>query len=468
MINYAGVDLLLPTPELESWINTNFSQKYTDSFQVFSGDFCGFFPQTFPSGGETRLNTLVWPRDASRWSYGHFLATTTMVEAINLGVDALYVSGGGSGSGWCSGSGVSGSGVSSGQCAYSGSGASGSNLDGALLKMGTPGATVNCKMFMLPPTPIARIPWNRSASCAEALEGLWLITLVDDRFWWNMRSVTFGSILGGDWDDMFSSMLQSIGTATGTIQTSAPYGLMPAQLAEAPWQGQMAQLFDCYLYQTQKRLIKSLTGEYRIVGPELAKQLLVVNASSDFPITAGGGSRMSPLVAWANPLFAEAISLLPVIPWKECQDLRHILPRGISFIKKDGSSLTLDNPFASPAAANRYKVFGAKIPFTNDYFAAFTRDWFEWRRSHFEATIPGIHGWNLTGFEDYVEYHYGSTLSYTRVVKDKANDLTGVLGWCLCESGFTINGLAEVVSDVLCQAGKTVVKYRTIDARYID
>ena len=472
MIKYAGVDLLLPTPELEEWIDKYFPLDFTEIFQIFAGDLCGYFTQPFPTNGSVRLNTLVWPRDAGRWSYGCFLATTSMIEQINLVVDSQYVSGYGSGSGWCSGSGSSG--MTSGNCLCSGSGSGvsgggGSFLNGALLQMSSAANSapaISCKMFMLPPTPIARVPWNRSSLCPEAHEGLWLVTLVDERFWWNMRGLSSDTIIGGDWNNMNAAMLTDIGQTAGTIQSSANYGLMPTQLADCPWQPQMAQVLDCYLYQTQKRLVRSLTGAVSIVGPEMAKLLLLANAQTDFSIIAGGGSRMSPLVAWSAQ--EGAVNAIPVIPWKECQDLRHILPRGITFIKPDGSYLTLDNPYVTPAAANRYKIFRVKYTVPNAFYQSFAKDWFEWRRSHFEATIPGLFAWNPTGFEDYIEFHHGSTMSYTRIVKNQVNDLTGKLTNCLCEYGETEDGLAEVVTDVLCQAGKTTVKYRKIDARYVD
>ena len=478
MINYAGVDLLLPTPELEAFVKKYLGQDYISQFQVFYNDICGYFPLPFAADGSIRFNTLVWPRDAGRWSYGHFLATTTMIEKINAVVDTQYVSGYSSGSGWCSGaSGSSGSGISSGNCVCSGSGSgvsggAGRYLDGATLQMSTKldsTPAINCKMYMLPPTPIARMPYNRSNTCAEAYEGLWLVTLVDDRFWWNMRGHSSDSIVGGTWNDMFANMVSSIGQSTADIiETSSPYGAIPTDMTEVAWQAQMAHVFDCYLYQTQKRLIKGLNGTVHIVGPETAKQYLAANAQQNWFLTAGGGSRMSPLVAWGNTSFTSTVSDLPVIPHKECQDLRHILSRGVTFIKGDGSYTTVENPYVAPAAADRYKVFSVKGSPSAAYMKAFAKDWFEWRRSHLGFTIPGIYPYEPTGYEDYIEFHHGSDFAYTRIVRGQVNDINSTLLNCLCSSGYTTTGLAEVVSDVLCSAGKTTIKYRTIDARYTD
>jgi hypothetical protein len=491
MINYAGVDLLLPTPELEAWVDKYFSQKYVEQFQIFYNDHCGYFPQPFPGNGDVRLNTLVWPRDAGRWAYGCFLATTSMVEKINKAIDVEYVmgqvgsggcasgsgSGSGSGSSGSSGSGSSGSSGSGGAsgdcvCANSGSGSSGGagrSLDGATLQIGTGTSVVNCKMYMLPPIPIARMPYDRSKTCASAYDGLWLITLVDDRFWWNMRATDSDTIAATTWNEMFSALMSKIGGGSATIETSSPYGNMPKELYNCNWQPQMAQIFDCYLYQTQKRLIKSYDGSYSIVGPAMAKNLVAVNSIGEFNVIAGGGLRMSPLVANTNPSLATAVANAPMIPWKECQDLRHALPRGITFLTKGCTAVSVENPFAAPSAAGRYKVYKLKYTVPSAFYNNFAIDWFEWRRSSFEMTIAGIYSWLPTGHEDYIEFYYGSDCAYTRIVKNQANDLTGRLLSCLCADECNQQeGLAEVVSDVLCADGKTTVKYRTIDSRYTD
>jgi len=337
------------------------------------------------------------------------------------------------------------------------------------LQIGTGTAVVNCKMYMLPPIPIARMPYNRSKSVACAYEGLWLITLVDDRFWWNMRATDSDTIASTTWNGMFSALMSKIGGVGADIETSSPYGNMPKELYNCNWQPQMAQIFDCYLYQTQKRLIKNYNGTYSIVGPAMAKSLVAVNSIGEFNVVAGGGLRMSPLVASTAPSLATAIANAPMIPWKECQDLRHALPRGITFLTKACTAVTVQNPFAAPSAAGRYKVYKVKYTAPSAFYTNFAIDWFEWRRSSFDMTIAGIYSWLPTGHEDYIEFYHGADYAYTRIVKNQANDLTGRLLSCLCADECNQQeGLAEVVSDVLCADGKTTVKYRTIDSRYTD
>lgn len=455
MLSYAGVDLLVPTPQLEEWVKRFLCYEQASPFQIFYSDLCNYYPQPFPNNGIIKLNSLFWPRDAGRWSFGFFLCTTTQLDAINSAINLLFPPGSyGSGTNAGSGSGncvCSGSGFGSG---VSGSGLSGGMYVGAapfVMRNDATGfdhAGVSCNLFMLAPMPIARVPVSLSTTGLDCTEGLWLITLVDERYFWNMRLPASQSEYVYSWDNAYLSLFSAVSESTlSSLEATDDYGDIPEKMRQIDWIAHLPHLFDCYLYQTQKRLIRYLTGGFAIVGPDSAETLSYANATADRDVVAGGGARMGNLVAGSNDL-----SSVLYMPHKECADLRYAIPRGITFIEESNGNYTYKtqyNPFVSQAGANRYKTFNMMYPASSTYYQSFARDWFKWKRSYIDATYAGIRQYTPTGFEDFIEFHYGKDLAYTRVYSGTKNDITQELLSCQCEKRRTMN----VVSSITCASG---------------
>jgi hypothetical protein len=108
----------------------------------------------YPWGKAFKLNRLYWPSRASRWAYGHFLCNSDSVATISA--DAFP---------------------------------QGQPYQQLLFSIGNPesnqgtinaGETFNAMMYMLPPTPLSGI-----RGLTGMTQSLYLITLVDERyFWW--------------------------------------------------------------------------------------------------------------------------------------------------------------------------------------------------------------------------------------------------------------------------------------------
>ena len=314
---------------------------------------------------------------------------------------------------------------------------------------------VNCLMFMLPPKPIARVAEDRGANTINDSEGLWLIILVDERYFWNDRKPCCTNVSGATWDDIYLDFFDKISGETLFSQSSSgSYSSMPTSLTAVEWQQNFAHLFDAHLYQTQRRLIKDVNGAYSIVSPAEGAIRSKYNATSSINIIAGGGGRYSNLLPSGLD-----ISAVPYIPHKECADLRFAIPKGISFITTNGTITNKYNPYYSPSYGDRLKNFSVAGNPPSEFYTSFSNDWFYWRLSYLDFCAAGIINYTMTGFEDFVEFHYSGSKSYTRVYRTPENDLTGKLLNVLCDQPAGSSSCTGNVTSVQCTGNDLVVTY---------
>lgn len=84
-ITYAGIELTIPTPEMESWIAERISTRDVYEFAALHWpgtrlahlSFPGILPQR-----PIKLGCLHWPVHASRWAVGHFIVSETQLAQI--------------------------------------------------------------------------------------------------------------------------------------------------------------------------------------------------------------------------------------------------------------------------------------------------------------------------------------------------------------------------------------------------
>jgi hypothetical protein len=137
------------------------------------------WPRTEP---KFKLNRFVWPMGASRWAFGHFLASSDQVESI--GEDAFNDDG-----------------------SY--------NVIPFMLgnpeiadQVGTDDTSDNiitANVFMLPPTPLSGM-----RGLSGPVQSLYLITVVDQRFFWYQSSTGKLQLDGNTWDDLYTMLATQI------------------------------------------------------------------------------------------------------------------------------------------------------------------------------------------------------------------------------------------------------------------
>lgn len=177
MMSFAGVDLCASTPEVDAWIATNLP---TDDVLEFPGRYLpGVGLDGVPFRPAWRASCpvvpgrLFWPWGASRFAYGHFLTTSgDDLDAIRAVVYPTTTT----------------------------------VTTGDLVLDGDDGVSVTAPMWMLPPRPLGQV---------GSETGLWLLTLVDHRYYWwqGASNITAQST----WANLYSA----IGTALGITITPA-------------------------------------------------------------------------------------------------------------------------------------------------------------------------------------------------------------------------------------------------------
>ena len=219
-IRFCGVDLCVEDPQgvVQNFLNHHLSlNDLVDiaAIPVYShvGHPVGMPVPNYSRRKKIRINSLYWPTGATRWGVGHFLATTRQKEQILKELN-WQISGGTS--------------LSSGIPARTG------RLE--LGEMGDGGARIFTRMFLLPPRPITprniveavayresfdsdngldRLPnpapgmvghekvFQATTDNPDPIDGLWLLPLVDVRYWWQFYAVS-DHWIGDTWEDTFS------------------------------------------------------------------------------------------------------------------------------------------------------------------------------------------------------------------------------------------------------------------------
>lgn len=188
MMSFAGVDLCASTPEVAAWVATNIPPEEAIPFppRLTPGAGLGGLPWTPPRPpGPVRVGRLSWPWGASRFAVGHYLTTSDDLDDIR---EVVYPT-------------------------------STTLAAGDLVLDGDDGVSVTAPMWMLPPRPLAQVGGET---------GLWLLTLVDHRYYWWQQSASVAA------QSSWSALYSAIGTALGVTITpdtiDADYLAPPADL----------------------------------------------------------------------------------------------------------------------------------------------------------------------------------------------------------------------------------------------
>ncbi len=187
-ISYAGIPLGQFRPEVADWIERNVPPSFVWEYarQAWPGkNRTGWSWWGLCTQRPIRVGRLYWPRDASRFAVAHFLVTDSQLSRIR-------------------------------PLALVGSTPAAQNL---ILDDGNPSRTITARMYMLPARPLAQIP---------NLNGLHILTLVDERFhWWYPTAPGETDVEDMSWDEFFQDVAMKAGcTSPKTMAAVAgAYGI---------------------------------------------------------------------------------------------------------------------------------------------------------------------------------------------------------------------------------------------------
>ncbi len=258
-LSYADVPLGLPPPALARWVARSLDPSHVWEFPDGwwntrnTGD-VDYRPM--PPRRPIRLNRLAWPAGASRFSVGHFLVDQGQLDSIravcfaadaDTGVET-YVS--------------------------------------ATLVMGDGTNEIETDLWMLPARPLQQI---------EAT-GLYLLTLVDERYFWWFRAGSPEIVEGTTtWAGLYGQIAEMLDVEIEVDTIPAAY-LKPNDTLALQYEP-LPTLLDAVAYAVGQRITRALDGTVRAWNADNARDqmlenLATVNVAEDVDKDAGGVFRL--------------------------------------------------------------------------------------------------------------------------------------------------------------------------------
>lgn len=230
-LTFAGVPLSVWTPDWDRFCSTSIPLDEYRPFSAADWYWRDLSPLNLPPPPvlpPVRPGVLWWPRGASRWATAHLAVTNDMLAAIRGVVGLPRESGG-----------------SVGELVY---------YDG----QGT--GPVSALMHLLPPRPISGPFTRREGPVGENYS--WLMTLVDDRYFWWFRPVKIET-RPSSWADLFAKLSLALSiTLTGDTDIPAVFGQPSSRwvVKEAP----AGVLLDAAAECVGRRVVRRLDGTVRL------------------------------------------------------------------------------------------------------------------------------------------------------------------------------------------------------------
>lgn len=375
MITLGGYPLLIPDEggELAEFLRKH--NPWGDA-SLFSGamDGCprrrryeqdkgvGLPQYNWPDAPPLCINSLYWPTGASRFARGLFLATyDTMLSVTGHG-------------------------------------------NSLTLKLGDDAAskTIETSVYVLEPRQLA----------AYGLGELWLIPVVDVRYWWQRLPVPDPGVgYSTTWANLFATIDAETGIDVEVDEVDAAY-LQPCKNEWNRKYGSVGEMLDAAAASVGQRIVRDLDGTVRsVAAPDSAPSLppgsqavaggSVGNAHHDAPFEVEVAFRR---VKYFGQLSDEQVhSYTNEATVNNAGSYIHTV-YGAACADFSSGGLTPDNNTELAALA-------AKI----------AEDFYAWRDYRFGYTLAGVVNWPLTGLEDAIVWefgkqdHGGELLAQTRV-----------------------------------------------------
>lgn len=408
MISYADVPLSEPDAGQLAAIERHladvpeFEQEQYPGYRRRAWTLPGALPQPSP-----QINTLWWPRGASRYAIGHFLATTTQLDRIRQ-----EVAGGGSPS-----------------------------YRSRTLKMwdGSTRSPIEAVMWMLPPRPLHQ--------CGGA-KGLYLLTLVDGRYFYQKKAGTVSISEGSTtWVQVFTAIESALGVTVSREAVHADY-LYPAESLLAQYDD-LAHLLDATAYNVGLRVIAELDGTLSAQSAGTARTYARANLRLARKHTGGNfsldrqmndGKDLPALVPQSVTTVFSTVRdrERTCSPYAVSTTLASLeIAEFASVAGHPGTKIFHDFAFpnyssGSPTNSGELTTLGARI----------ARDWYSWQPGWLDHEFAGLALLQPEGLHDVIEWRHRPDGLITRVMRPAYDDRTEQLhhagtyysSWAVTES----------------------------------
>lgn len=387
-ISFAGVDLLLEDPGGEV---ARFLERYQslEGLVLFGAQpihrdrLANVLPiPNYPPTPRPKLNTLYWPTGATRWAMGLFLIDSDGKD------DILEVVGG-----------VRGSRNEPAQLVISNlpdgqePDADSFRIDGQTNTVG-----LSTAMYLLPPRPI-------SAQTGD--ERLWLLPLVDERYWWQFQRSALITAETPTWADAFTAINEGLDLGDGFSHDDvhADYHEPIEEVVHAIKFESAAYALDAVAHMVGQRVVRHIDGTL--------KSQTAANASSGLETNLGTQSGNWSLVAGGDFSEEHKAGATPRHVTVMFRSVDPALKKSESFLSSDLDVLESTENTSAILHSNRIDTAAGETTVDADNFLLaqqMATDFYAWIAKRYDYSFVGVKQWNPTGFDDAVEWFAGLRL----------------------------------------------------------
>lgn len=392
-LSFGGVPLGLATPELQQWIDRWIPPDPVPEFAYHAWP--GFRQSwiTFPKATRpqpVRIGTLSWPQGASRWATGHFLCSADQADAIRKKC-----------------------------CQVNGSGDPTNSPETLLIDIQDQqgeqvGEKVSRLMYAQPPRPLS---WNKRGR--KPANNLYLITLVDERYFWQYKPTDDLSEAGSTWTDLIEYLCDALGLEAENFSIKSAIEdvfLAPACELLTGHSMNAALWLDAAAYNVGRRCVwknSMETGEeVRLLellnATENATRFATNKISQERKVISGGlwqfGARSN-----QRTLDNEAAIILPYdvrVTFPVCDD-------GVQTCGRYAVSKTCEpNGFGTLVFHDRVLAYGSDTPSNDsdlqDLVTRIKDDYTTYQeKANLDVTFAGPWSWEVEGISESVEWTVG-------------------------------------------------------------
>lgn len=315
----------------------------------------------YPAVPKIRPNQVYWPTGAARWAIGYFFADDKSKQKI---VTAAHPD---------------------------------SSTNTALELRVVQNQTFTANLFLLTP---------RKVSCVEGGNNVWLLPLVDERYFWQFRDIgDFDVTTASTWANMFTQFDSRLGISISADTAAANY-LIPDPEELTRKHDNAGVLLDAVAHSIGQRIVRWPDGTIKSMNWSTSAAQLVDNVESKTPWQqiAGGELDFGPVPASVNVVcrrfvfhvaipdkiksYSEAASAHLTSPATTSGTVKTIHTTAYADFTTDGS--TVDNNAALDNLAEEI-----------------ASDFYDSTLNAYDRTFVGIKLWDTCGYDDHVLYQFG-------------------------------------------------------------
>lgn len=316
----------------------------------------------YPEATPPRLNQIYWPTGPTRWARAYFLVSKTTKDKI---VQKCHSS---------------------------------SNNISQKLKWADEKTSLEASMFCLPPRQVA----DPSGATGDSL---WLLTLVDDRYWWQYKDFGDNTVTTStDWSSLISTLGSQFGITVSVSSIASAYG-KPDPVDFTRRYLNAAILLDAAAASIGLRIVRDpLTGTVTAQGASSASSQVSANLDRPWQRISGGdfSAEKGDLPASVVCTFRKIKQYL-----LRANGQLHTITKSVP-ASVQGSTQSRSLTVHCAAYADYDTGDSLQNGTALDDLAGKIRDdFYAWAAKTYDLTFAGIQNWTPTGFDDCILWSFG-------------------------------------------------------------